>query len=113
MPIKRLFRWKEGKDYRIDCPECGGGMDIKDKHAKKMDGYYEIRRTYTCTKCGKEYGSAELIASGKEIDSFLASIYTLNRSMGDFYEALKKLFDASKKVSGSEKPVRHDTYSMN
>ncbi|HAK88114.1 MAG: hypothetical protein A2077_02925 [Nitrospirae bacterium GWC2_46_6] len=111
--INRLFKWKEVKDYRMDCPECGRKMPVKDRNENDNNGYREIRRTYECKKCRKEYGSLELIAAGKEIDSFLTAISTLNNSMGDFYEALKKLLDASKKMSGSKNAATHNTYSMN
>ncbi len=112
--IKGLFlRWKEVKDYKMDCPECGSKMSAKNRSEDSSNGYHEIKRTYECRKCSKEYGSVELIAPGKEIESFLTAIYTLNKSMGDFYEALKKLLDASKKMSDSKNSAAHNTYSMN
>jgi transcriptional regulator NrdR family protein len=61
----------------MKCPECGGGVDVKD--SRHLAATNEIRRRRYCSACGHRFTTYESIAGST--DEMLSSIEKLGAAI--------------------------------
>ncbi len=88
-------------------------MDIEEINSDSIFEYYEVKRRYKCSKCGKQYDSLELIVLNGEMQSLTDELNRLYGSINTFHSALSVLLDAAKKLNEAQKSGIYDGPVMN
>ena len=76
----------------MNCPECGGGLQVTD--SRKMKGY--VYRNRKCKACGMRFSSIEILA-GYPLPDHGKFVKELKRTLGDeaidqFKESMREMF---------------------